>query len=216
MRNFLVSLLCSLPAIAGATRFTVKSDQSVTADVPRAKAVQIAESDIWRQAYLRCSPELGKQDAHDPIQLAAPTIADKVDGGARFVIVTAQFACGLQGAPDLKQRLDSASSVIVGKVVAFKPVKEERISEHSPSWMIATIDTTETLSGKPAGHVDVYFASSSDVAWFWRPKLQVGQTGVFVLHDGEAKELPGPTVLDPLDVHPADHRDAIWTLLQTK
>lgn len=213
MRSFLTALIFALPLTAGAAPFTVQSLQNVTAAVPRATAEQLAESELWRQAYVRCSPWLATTDATAPIRLGPPKVTPGTNGGVAFLKVTASFACGLGAAPDLKERLASARDVVVGRVVAIRPVaKTGPISEHDPDTHIATIEITESLKGSATRKIDVQFQASMDIAWFRSPKLHVGQDGVFVLQPSSG----GLAVESPLDVHPTAQRGDIWQVLHER
>lgn len=111
---------------------------------------------------------------------------------------------------DLKNRVDSADMVVVGRVASVRlppnvqaadrarrtamaagagaaaaaaPPVKRRISEHDPDWREAVIDVDRV--GKGAGtrkQVVVKFPASNDVRWFRAPKFTPGQQGVFILH----------------------------------
>jgi len=131
MRTSFVILLFVIPITAGgapapSTKFTVQSLQNVTATVPRATAEQLAESELWREAYVRCSPWLAGDDANAPLRLDAPKIEPGLNGKDPYIKVTAHFQCGA-GNPDLKTRAATAAQVIFGR-------SEEHTSElQSPS-----------------------------------------------------------------------------------
>jgi len=193
---------------SAAPGFVVRASQPISAHTPRASAQQLVESELWRQAYLRCAPSLSGSAARDPVQLASPSFT--VGDGA--VEAAASYQCGLGDAPDLARRLASAELVVTGKVIATRPAGiKEPVTEHAAHWAIATIEIGEVLKGSARKTVDVYFPASDDVAWVGRPKLVAGETGVFVIQNGT----PGLQLPDSLDLHPADRRDAIWSLLNS-
>lgn len=205
------------PATAPATPlgFTVQSLQTVTAALPRPAAEQLAESALWRQAFVRCSPALDKADIAAPIRVGDAKIEAGGTTKDPWIKVTQRFECGIGNAPDLAQRMASAKHVVLGRVVAVKPVASSGpISEHSPIWNIATLEVQEDLQGgaKATAKLDVYFQASQDVAWFNWPKLHVGQDGVFVLQS----EKMGLVVESPLDVHPTTHYQDMWQILRTR
>ena len=210
MRSLLAALILALPLTSGAAPFTVQSLENLTAAVPRATAEQLAESELWREAYVRCSPWLATTDTTAPIRLGSPKVEPGTNGGVAFVKVTARFECGLFAAPDLKERLASARDVVVGRVVAIRPVaKTGPISEHDPDTHIATIEITESLKGAATKQLDVRFQASMDVAWFGSPKLHVGQDGVFLAQPARG----GLEIESPLDVHPTAQRGDLWSVL---
>lgn len=213
MRSFLPALVLALPLTASAAPFTVQSLQNITAAVPRATAEQLAESELWREAYVRCSPWLATTDATAPIRLGAPKAVPGMNGGVPYLKVTARFECGLFATPDLKQRLDHAREVIVGRVVAVRPAaKTGPISEHDPDTHIATVEISESLKGSATKKIDVRFQASTDIRWFTSPKLHVGQDGVFLLQPTSA----GLELESQLDVHPLAQRGDIWSVLHAK
>ncbi len=186
MRTIFVGLLFSVPvAVAQPTpsaTFTVQSLQNVTATMPRAAAERLGESQLWREAYVRCSPWLAG-DAMAPIRVDAPKVEPGLNGADAYIKMTANFRCG-SGSPDLKARAAAAGQVIFGRVAKIEPVANTGpISEHDPVWKRATIEVFEALKGtaSPGSKLAVYFASSNDVAWFTAPKLVVGEPGVWLL-----------------------------------
>lgn len=101
---------------------------------------------------------------------------------------------------DLKDRLNSAATVVVGKVSKVEkkpdgpalmaraaPTEEQttRISEHDPNWHEATIQVNETLKGAAAPEVKVLFPKSDDVRWFGTNKFEEGQQGVWLLQNSQ-------------------------------
>src|SRR5438270_12959153 len=93
----LVSLLMFTPLVANAVPpqpgFTLQSLQNVTSAVPRPAAIQLAESALWRDAFVRCGT--------DPIRLSDPRIEPGMNGKDPYLKVTARFECWLGDARDL-------------------------------------------------------------------------------------------------------------------
>jgi hypothetical protein len=111
----------------------------------------------------------------------------------------------------LRERIRGADLIVTGEVVASEPTESARPSEHDPLWWVAQVTVKSVVKGrKPAGRVDVLFASSTDMAWFKSPKLHRGTSGIFLLRhvrgDEVPKEVP-PTAYqatDPLDLLPLE------------
>ena len=113
----------------------------------------------------------------------------------------------------------TSEAIVAGRVTAIRAWPHAGpISEHDPGWAIATVAVEHSACGSapatvasrdlcPAsstaegrcGSIDVGFPASNDVAWFRRPKLHVGDDGVFLLHAGGAFA-PPLVVVEPLDV----------------
>lgn len=223
MRTTWLALLFSVPlaatgapATAPATPlgFTVQSLQTVTAALPRPAAEQLAESALWRQAFVRCSPALDSAEGPEPLRIGDPKV--ELGGTTKdpWIKVTQRFECGLANAPDLAQRMASAKHVVLGRVLAVKPIADSGpISEHRAIWQTATIEVLEDLKGvaKPTSKLDVTFQASQDVAWYPWPKLHAGQEGIFVLQSGKT----GLVVESPLDVHPRSQYQDMWQVVNT-
>jgi hypothetical protein len=194
--------------------FTVQSLQSLASGLTRELAVKLAESELWRRAFVRCSPSLDSHDSTAPVRLGEIKTESGTDPRDPYLKFTARFACGLSDAPDLHRRLGSAEQVILGRVVGVKPVPDQGpISSHRESWQIATLEVLEGLKGGASPHskVDVRFQASEDIMWVGWPKLHVGQDGVFLLQRGKA----GLSVESPLDVHPWAQYQDVWSVLHS-
>jgi hypothetical protein len=122
----------------------------------------------------------------------------------------------------LKTRADEASAVVVGRVTSVSQQQtaaaagpEGHLSEHDPRWAVATVEVDEAVKGRPAGTIEVLFASSEDVMWRDAPKLAVGQKAVMLLQRGapEVEDKRAHAVLHKLDVQPADSAELVATLL---
>lgn len=121
---------------------------------------------------------------------------------------------------DLKDRLNSAATVVVGKVssVEKKPddpamfaqlvpneTQTTRISEHDPDWHEATIQVNETLKGAAAPEVKVLFPKSDDVRWYGVNKFEEGQQGIWLLQNSQNQNTAGiaPRLLAAIPREPA-------------
>jgi len=127
---------------------------------------------------------------------------------------------------DLLHRLRDARLVVSGVVINVGPY-ESRLrvgTEHDPEWWEGVIDveavekgTVKPEKGKSGKtHITVFFAHSADVAWYRSPKLEVGDQGVFILHEGEFRTgpTPGPAIIHPLDFRPMSNVEHIRALIK--
>ncbi|HEX7182426.1 MAG TPA: hypothetical protein VF756_11325 [Thermoanaerobaculia bacterium] len=119
----------------------------------------------------------------------------------------------------IKEQLDRAALVVAGKVVETRPaaIQEEGFSEHDPQWWEAVIEVDSVLKGPPSSgkRVTVLFPTSTDVAWFEAPKLQVGWNAVWLLHKDQVPERADAyTVLKPWDLMSRDNEPIVRRLLQ--
>jgi hypothetical protein len=125
----------------------------------------------------------------------------------------------------LKQLLD-ARLVVSGSVTKVAPYeRRERVgSEHDPEWWecIIEVEAIEKGSVKQEKnktgrtHITAFFAHSTDVAWYKSPKLEVGDKGVFILHEGEvrSRQTPGPAIVHPLDFRPISDVEHVRALIK--
>lgn len=91
----------------------------------------------------------------------------------------------------LRAKIAAADVIVVGQVEEVRlpqtktlraQEKPSRISEHDPMWREAVIKVESAFRGAQDGDtIVVRFSASEDVAWFRAPKLQIGQTGTFIL-----------------------------------
>lgn len=122
----------------------------------------------------------------------------------------------------LAQRLAQAEAVISGTVTAITAAPAKRppfLSQHDPDWWQATVAVESVEKGNVAGKTaTIFFANSSDVAWYKAPKLAKGDHGVWLLQnkDSFGKPTPGPAVIDPLDSRPVSELPKARTLLKKK
>jgi hypothetical protein len=134
----------------------------------------------------------------------------------------------------LRDRIASASVVLVGRVrevrtpsVATLADAQVRlpVSEHVPEWREAVIQVQDGIKGVNAGDVVVVrFPASEDVMWYGYPKLQVGQSGTFILHadtisgaptaEQAGAQVPAYVVPNQLDVLPAPDADRVRGLIR--
>jgi hypothetical protein len=129
---------------------------------------------------------------------------------------------------DSRQHLAEADAVIVGTVTMVGLPEQEiqrlttsegpgrPLSEHDPVWREATIHVGSVLKGAVAQQTTVVFPASVDVAWYRAPKLQVGQKGIFALHqqDIPALQRSGFVALHPDDYYPLAQLSAVQSLLR--
>ena len=137
-------------------------------------------------------------------------------------------------AKKLEGHLAQADMIVVGRVIATKPVAPEEgspvPSEHDPEWWEATIRVQGVEKGEaPATGVQtIYYPHSRDIRWFAVPKLDQVQDGIFLLHSrlqpqAEAKDeaheqvgvdIKGLKILHPEDVQPVARREQIRAMLR--
>lgn len=88
----------------------------------------------------------------------------------------------------MKERLDSASLSVMGKVTKVTKSKKtlSHISEHDPNWHEATIKVDSVIKGKKTTkQVKVLFPQSDDVRWRMINKYKEGQDGIWMLQPGK-------------------------------
>lgn len=119
---------------------------------------------------------------------------------------------------DLRARINAASAVVAGEVLAVQPAPKALhpiTSEHNAFWQDAVVRLTDIVkSGVDAKTIVVRFPDSRDVAWYNAPKLRPDQRAVFLLKKDEVSGLPAAnvngasiptyTALSPLDVLPEE------------
>lgn len=94
----------------------------------------------------------------------------------------------------LRKRLDSAESVIAGRVANVTKSEQgpTHISEHDPNWHEATIEVDEVVKGKKGTkEMKMLFPRSDDVRWHKVPKYDPGQQGVWLLQPGKKQDTRG-------------------------
>jgi hypothetical protein len=117
--------------------------------------------------------------------LAAPAGAEATTAGTDDV---ARIRSELSDA-DLRSRIKEANLVVVGRVIEVREPtratlqpRPRRVSEHDPQLKLAIVAVEAAIKGANVGdQVALYYSPSEDVAHFDAPKLQVGQTGTFIL-----------------------------------
>jgi len=119
----------------------------------------------------------------------------------------------------LESRLETADFVVVGRVKHVRPSGlKEPTSFHSPKWMIADVNVTHWLKGKPSdGEIAVLFPSAHDVLWAGAPRFHQGEEGIFLLRKGYRKWGAPPeaqSALDAADFQPMDTLSHIRSLLR--
>jgi hypothetical protein len=123
----------------------------------------------------------------------------------------------------LTRRLTSARLVVVGTFGEPKPTDEarERSGEHDPMWWRGPIKVESFEKGeRTEGLVFANFPSSDDVVWERSPKPKAGQKAIFLLQPQIGRpvekrfEIPGPFLIDPLDVQPVTELERVRRLLR--
>ena len=121
---------------------------------------------------------------------------------------------------ELLERIAAASLVVVGKVARIAPPrKPERFgeSEHEPRWFVAEIEVESVEKGRHSANEPVLlaFPTSDDIQWYWRPKPQPAQDGVWILHREQLPGLPPGTftALDPRDFQRRDQVEHVRDLV---
>jgi hypothetical protein len=111
----------------------------------------------------------------------------------------------------LDRQIGTASVVVSGRVTTIRrpPVTAAaktpaRLSEHEPQYSEAIVEISEVVKGKVQGSsLVVRFPTSNDVAWRHHAKLQVGQQGVFLVHeDGQLISQPETAAAGPIEGPP--------------
>lgn len=128
----------------------------------------------------------------------------------------------------LSDRLLRTSHVLAGQVVAVFPdeAAPRIISEHDPSWWIATLtmenalkgsmpDTSEFsgMDGAPPDTAAISFPTNP--RWYDLPRLKAGDAGVFLLHDSLASDFitPNPALIRRSDLRPLSDISLVDSLL---
>lgn len=126
----------------------------------------------------------------------------------------------------LLKQLRDARLVVAGAVTKVAPHESrDRVgTEHDPEWWECVIEV-EAIEKGPAkqeknkagkAHLTIFFAHSTDVAWYQSPKPKVGDRGVFILHEGEvrSRQTPGPAIIHPLDFLPISQAEHVRALIK--
>lgn len=147
---------------------------------------------------------------------------------------------------ELREHVADAALIVTGKVVSISRVesnegggptsrskgvrKTTRVSEHSANWNEAVVEIASVDKGHTEKRqITVRYPSSNDVAWAKAPKLDVGQEGVFLLHEAEGAEKSSLTggskvargqgnfvVRHASDVLPAEKTSEVIQLIDSK
>ncbi|HEX2780634.1 MAG TPA: hypothetical protein VHM30_14110, partial [Gemmatimonadaceae bacterium] len=121
----------------------------------------------------------------------------------------------------LARRLASAQLVVLGTAGDAIPARgsEERRGEHDPLWSRVPIRVEVALKGNPRGPtVVVNVARSDDPAWERSPKPKPGDYKVFLLQPAKGPQfyVPGPFLIDSLDMLDAGQTDRVRRLLRSR
>jgi hypothetical protein len=113
---------------------------------------------------------------------------------------------------NLREHMQSADAVVVGRVVSVAKAGPVTHAEHDPDWWRATIDVYHVERGQlGTGRIRVLFANSSDVRWHRAPKAAPSQGGVWVLHRtrGNLRRFAPFQILHPEDYQPTQQLDLL-------
>lgn len=113
---------------------------------------------------------------------------------------------------ELREHMQSADAVVVGRVVSIVKAGPVTYSEHDPDWWRATIDVYHIERGKVGtGKIKVLFANSSDVQWHLAPKAAPSQQGIWVLHRarGNLRRFAPFQILHPEDYQPTQRLEVL-------
>jgi hypothetical protein len=109
----------------------------------------------------------------------------------------------------------------VDATAAGGPAPTSPVTEHDPQTREAVINVNSVEKGtNPGQQVVVHFPASTDVAWYFVPKLKPGDQGVFLLHSSlpEEKDMAPAAdyaVRDPLDFQPEHKLEQIRTFVRS-
>lgn len=163
-------------------------------------------ANIWLYGTSLAAREAGRLDT-------------RADAGAERKLVQDAFQSKQDRA--LRQRIDRAALVVLGKVLRTQPITRNPrwpVSEHDPQWWIAIIQVEGTAKGQSPREQTVVFPNSTDELWIDSPKFKAGQEGVWILQrDTQEKvptvyAVPGYTALDQMDFQPRQAWDKIRQL----
>ena len=175
--------------------------------------VAVFEAQGWLYGDSLAVVETGRRPASDEEPADAAAAEPALESAA-----AADRAASFRTA--LKERVDEASAVVLGRVTGVRATAqaatdEDRLSEHAPRWAVATVEVDEAVKGRQSGTIEVLFASSEDVMWRDAPKLTVGQKAVMLLQKGtpEVEDKRANVVVDKHDVQPADTAEFVAEIL---
>ena len=175
--------------------------------------VAVFEAQGWLYGDSLAVVETGRRPASDEEPADAAAAEPALESAA-----AADRAASFRTA--LKERVDEASAVVLGRVTGVRETAqaatdEDRLSEHAPRWAVATVEVDEAVKGRQSGTIEVLFASSEDVMWRDAPKLTVGQKAVMLLQKGtpEVEDKRANVVVDKHDVQPADTAEFVAEIL---
>jgi hypothetical protein len=123
------------------------------------------------------------------------------------------------------QRIVRSQLIVVGKVVATRPVRQPEktgISEHDPEWHEAIVELRSVERGQfPDKQLTILFPASNDELWSEAPKFKDGQEGLWILQKDQTElgpprlRRPGYTALDPLDFQPPERVERVRRLAKS-
>jgi hypothetical protein len=110
----------------------------------------------------------------------------------------------------LREHMDSADAVILGRTAKLERVGGPVISEHDPDWWKATLDVYHVEKGDvPGDQVETLYINSIDVRWRTAPKPKASQGGLWLLHatEGDLQAYAPFALLHPEDFQPTQELD---------
>jgi hypothetical protein len=114
----------------------------------------------------------------------------------------------------LQDRLKSADLVVLGEVIATRPVERITPERDRPLWWVAELRVDSVLKGSAkldGGTVEVHYPTSDARPWYRAPRFEKGQRAAVLLHRDAPKAAASLrtidrsgtlTALDPADVQP--------------
>lgn len=92
---------------------------------------------------------------------------------------------------DLRQRVEKASAVALGKIVSITPMKKEQvlIREHNPEWQIVELQLSGVAKGGGEKTIRFLYPGSRDILFVRYPQLQMDQEWVVILDKSDEKEV---------------------------
>jgi hypothetical protein len=128
----------------------------------------------------------------------------------------------------VQDRLKSADLVVLGEVVATRPVERITPERDRPLWWVAELRVDSVLKGAATTEgatVEIHYPTSDARPWYRAPRFEKGQRATVLLHRDAPKaeaslrmiDLTGTfTALDPADVQPESRFAELRRLLAAR
>lgn len=141
-----------------------------------------------------------------------------------------EVVAAVEQLPDLhlQDRLESADLVVLGEVIATRPVERITPERDRPLWWVAELRVDSALKGAAnleGATVEVHYPTSDARPWYKAPRFHKGQRATVLLHRDAPKaeaslrmiDRTGKlTALDPADVQPESRFDELRQLLAAR